>query len=75
VYPATAPPIIVAGAAAGIAATQEDWPRLGVAIAVIAVATGSAFAGPVGAWAFTGVGCRLALLGYAATQVIWQRRG
>ena len=74
VYPATAPLIIVAAAAAGIAATQENWPRLGVAIAVIAVATGSAFAGPVGAWAFAGVGCCLALLGYAVAQVVWLRR-
>jgi hypothetical protein len=75
VYPAAAPLIVVGAAGAAIAASRENWPLLGVAIAVIAVCAGSAYAGPIGVWAFVGAGCCVAFLGYAAAQVIWLRRG
>jgi hypothetical protein len=73
VYPAAAPLIVVGGAGAAIAASRENWPLLGVAIAVIAVCAASAYAGPIGVWAFVGVGCCFAFLGYAAAQVVWPR--
>jgi hypothetical protein len=74
VYPASAPLIVVGAAGAAIAASRENLPLLGAAIAVIAVCAGSAYAGPIGVWAFVGVGCCLAFLGYAAAQVLWLRR-
>jgi hypothetical protein len=70
VYPAAAPLIVLGAAGAAIAASGENWPLLAVAIAVIAIGTGSAYAGPIGVWAFVGVGCCVAFLGYAATQVV-----
>jgi hypothetical protein len=74
VYAAAAPLIVVGGAGAAIAASRENWPGLGAAIAVIAVCAGSGYAGPIGVWAFVGVGCCVAFLGYAAAQMIWLRR-
>ena len=66
--------LIVLGAfGAAIAAAREDWPNLGVALALIAIGAGIAFAGPAWVWAFAGVGCCVALLGRAAAQV-WLRR-
>ena len=74
VYAPTAPLIVVCAAGAAIAASREDWPGLGLGIAVIAVAAASAYTGPVGAWGYTGLGCCLVLLGYAAALVVWLRR-
>ena len=73
IYPATAPLIVLGAFGAAIAAAREDWPNLGVALALIAIGAGSAFAGPAWVWAFAGVGCCIALLGHAAAQV-WLRR-
>jgi hypothetical protein len=66
VFLATGPLIIAGGAAAGVFAAREDWISLGVALAIVAVATGSAFAGPVAVWAATGVGCAIVLVAHAA---------
>ena len=74
VYAPTAPLIVVCAAAAAGAAARENWPQLGVGIAIIAVAAASAYSGPVGAWGYTGLGCCLVLLGYAAALVVWLRR-
>lgn len=74
VYAPTAPLIIVAAALAASAAVRESWPQLGVAIAIIAVASCSAYTGPAGAWGFTGLGCCLAILGYAAALKVRQGR-
>ena len=74
VYGPTVPLIALAAATAGIAAMRVNWPQLGVCIAIIAVASVSAFFGPLGAWGLTGLGCALALLGYAAALVVWHRR-
>ena len=74
VYAPTAPLIVVCAALAASAAVRGHWPQLGVAIAIIAVAAGSAYTGPVGAWGYTGLGCCLALLGYAAVLAAWLRR-
>ena len=69
VYPATAPLIVLSVLGAAIAASREDWPGLGVALAVMLVAAGSAFAGPVGVWAIAGLGCCVAILGYGIAQI------
>jgi hypothetical protein len=74
VYGPTVPLIALAAAGAGYAAAQEKWPELGVAIAIIAVASGSTFFGPLGAWGLTGLGCCIALLAYAAVLTVWLRR-
>jgi hypothetical protein len=68
VYAAAAPLIICGAAVAANAAAREDWPRLGVAMAMIAVGAGRAYAGPIGVWAIAGVGCCMVLLGCAVAQ-------
>jgi hypothetical protein len=72
IYPLTAQLIVLGALGAAVASTREDWPGFGVAIAVMIVATGSAFAGPAGVWLSDGVGCCVALLGYSAAQA-WLR--
>jgi cytochrome b561 len=74
VYAPTVPLIVIGAGAAALAASQENWPRLGVAVAVVAVCAGSAYAGPVDTWLFAGLGCSLALVGYAVSLAILQRR-
>jgi hypothetical protein len=69
VYVATAPLIVLGAFWAGRSAVREDWLGLGMAIGIVLVATGSAFAGPRGVWLSDGVGCCVVLLGYAAAQV------
>jgi hypothetical protein len=73
IYPPTAQLIVLGAIGAAIAAGREDWPGFGVAITVMLIAAGSAFAGPVGVWLSDGVGCCAAVLGYSATQA-WLRR-
>jgi hypothetical protein len=73
VVPAAGPLIVVGAAAAGYAAAREDWQVLGLAIALVAVGAGSAFAGPAGVWGVAGVGCSVALVCRAIVQV-WLRR-
>jgi hypothetical protein len=53
---------------------RERWLGLGSSIGAIALATGAAFAGPVGVWAVIGVGGCIGCLGLAAIQ-LWRRRG
>jgi hypothetical protein len=72
-YPAAAPLIVLGSAAAAYSAARENWLNLGLSIAAVAVASGSAFAGPIGVWAVTGVGLGIVALGHAAVQV-WLRR-
>jgi hypothetical protein len=69
VYVATAPLIVLGAFWAGRSAVREDWLGLGMAIGIVLVATGSAFAGPRKVWLSDGVGCCVVLLGYAAAQV------
>ena len=68
IYPPTAQLIVLGTAGAAIQAAREDWPGFGIAIAVMLVAAGSAFAGPRGVWLSDGIGCCVAVLGYAAVQ-------
>ena len=74
VYGPTVPLIALCAALAGYAAARENWPQLGLAIAMIAVTSGSTFFGPLGAWGLTGLGCCLVILGYAAVLRVWLRR-
>jgi hypothetical protein len=74
VYGPTVPLIALAAAAAGYAAAREKWPELGLAIAIIAVASASTFFGPLGAWGLTGLGCCTALVIYAAILTARLRR-
>jgi hypothetical protein len=74
VYGPTVPLIALAAAGAGYAAAREKWSDLGLAIAIIAVAAGSTFFGPLGAWGLTGLGCCIVLLVYAVILTAWLRR-
>lgn len=69
IYPAAAPLIIVGGAAAAYNAAKENWPWLGFALAVVALAAVGAFAGPAGVWAVIGLGLCVMLLGRAIAQL------
>jgi hypothetical protein len=74
IIPAAGPLIVVGAVLAGDAGAREDLPMLGVAVAVIAVGAGSAFAGPSGVWGVAGVGICAVVLCRAIVQV-WLRRG
>ena len=73
IIPAAGPLITVGAAAAGYAAARDDWQMLGLAIAVVAIGAGSAFAGPSGVWGVAGVGL-CALLVCSAIAKVWLRR-
>jgi hypothetical protein len=73
ILPAAGPLIVVGAAAAGDAAAREEWQMLAVAVAVIAVGAGSAFAGPSGVWGVAGVGIGAVVVCRAIAQV-WLRR-
>ena len=68
VYVVTATLIVLGAFWAARSAVREDWPGLGISIAIMLVAAGSAFAGPRGVWLSDGVGCCVVLLGYSAAQ-------
>ncbi len=73
VYVGTATLLVLGGFGAARAAVQQDWPGLGLSIAIVLVAAGSAFAGPRGVWLSDGVGLCVVLLAYGAAQS-WQLR-
>jgi hypothetical protein len=56
------------------AAWRDDWPTMGTCMALMAVATGAAFASPDGSWGVIAVGGCATLLGNAAVKVWLQRR-
>ena len=68
VYVSTATLVVLGTFGAAHSAVREDWRELGVAIAVMLVAAGSAFAGPRGVSLSDGVGLSVVLLGYGAIQ-------
>lgn len=68
VYVGTATLIVLGVFWAARSAVREDWQGLGLSIAIVLVAAGSAFAGPRGVWLSDGVGICLVLLGYSAAQ-------
>jgi hypothetical protein len=73
VYPLTAQFIVLTTLGATVAASREDWPGFGAAMAIMLVATGSAFAGARGVWLSDAIGCAIVVLGYSAAQA-WLRR-
>lgn len=68
VYVATATMLVLGTFGAARSAMREDWPEFGLSIAILLVATGSAFAGPRGVWLSNGVGLCIVLLAYSASQ-------
>lgn len=73
VYVVTATLVVLGAFWSARSAVREDWPGFGSAIAIVLVATGSAFAGPRGVWLSDGVGLCVVFLGLAAVQA-WLRR-
>jgi hypothetical protein len=72
VYAVTATLIALGAFWAGVSAVREDWLDLGIAIAIMLVAAGSALAGPRGMWLGDGVGLCVILLGVSADRA-WRR--
>jgi hypothetical protein len=66
VYVVTATLLVLGTFWAARSAVREDWHQLGLAIAIVLVAAGSAFAGPRGVWLSNGVGLCVVLLGNSA---------
>lgn len=75
VFDAAGPWLVVGAVLAGLAAAQEDWWKLGAAIAVIAIGVGSAFAGSVDVWGVLAVSGCVLFLGQAGLRFVWSRRG
>jgi hypothetical protein len=68
VYVSTATLLVLGSFWAAHAAVREDWQGLGLAIAIMLVAAGSAFAGPRAVWLCDGVGLGVVLVGLSAIQ-------
>ena len=68
VYVGTATLIVLGTFWAARSALREDSMGLGLSIAIMLIAAGSAFAGPRGVWLSDGVGLCVVLLGYSAAQ-------
>ena len=73
VYVATATLLVLGVFWSARSAVREDWMELGLSIAIVLVAAGSAFAGPRGVWLSDGIGLCVVLLRYSAAQA-WQLR-
>jgi hypothetical protein len=73
VYVVTATLLVLGVFWSARSAVREDWMELGLSIAIVLVAAGSAFAGPRGVWLSDGIGLCVVLLGYSAAQA-WQLR-
>ena len=68
VYVVTATMLVLGTFWAARSAVREDWRELGISIAIMLVAAGSAFAGPRGVWLSDGVGLCVVLLADGAAQ-------
>jgi len=68
VYVSTATLLVLGVFWAARSAVREDWQGLGLSIAIVLVAAGSAFAGPRGVWLSDGVALCIVLLAYSAAQ-------
>jgi hypothetical protein len=75
VFDAAAPWIVVGAVLAGLAAANEDWWKLGAALAVIVIGTGSSFAGPIDVWAVLAPAGCLLFVGQAWLRFTSSRRG
>ena len=70
-YLLTVPLIVVGLAFAALMAVRSDWRSCGTGLAVAVTGAAGASAGQAGAWAVTGVGLCVTLLGSAAV-IAWQ---
>ena len=70
-YLLTVPLIVVGLAFAALMAVRSDWRQFGTGLAVAATGAAGAAVGQAGAWAVTGAGLCLTLLGSAAV-IAWQ---
>jgi hypothetical protein len=70
-YLLTVPLIVVGLAYAAIMAVRADWRECGTGLAIAVTGAAGASAGQSGAWAVTGIGLCLTLLGSAAV-IAWQ---
>jgi hypothetical protein len=71
-YLLTVPLIVVGLAFAALMAVRSDWRQFGTGLAVAATGAAGAAVGQAGAWAVTGVGLCITLLGTAAV-IVWQQ--
>jgi len=74
IFPAAAPLLVVGATLGGMAAAQENGRLLAVAVALVALGTGSAFAGPINVWGVIAIGGFVMLVGYAVAQVLERHR-
>jgi hypothetical protein len=65
VIPAAAPLIIVGTTVVGVAASNDNWPQFGAALAVVVAGMVALFVGPSAAWLVAGIGLFLGVVGYA----------
>jgi hypothetical protein len=68
VYVITATMLVLGTFGAARSAVRQDWPELGISIAILLIAAGSAFAGPRGVWLSNGVGLCVVLVAYSGIQ-------
>ena len=68
VYVITATMLVLGTFGAARSAVRQDWPELGISIAILLIAAGSAFAGPRGVWLSNGIGLCLVLVAYSGIQ-------
>lgn len=73
IYPAVAPLIYIGGATAISGATREESRWLGLGLALVAIGSGGAFAGPRTAWLVAGVGLCVVILAAAAIPLLRRR--
>jgi hypothetical protein len=73
VFPASGQLLVVGSALAGSAAARRKWPELWLAISVVALGTGAAFAGPIGVWGVDAIGGAAIGIGCTIFQVSHQR--
>ena len=74
VYQASAPVLVAGVFYCANSALRLSWPMLGLGLWLMAVASGGAFAGPVGDWAVNAVAGSLGYLAMAALLPILNRR-
>ena len=73
VFPASGQLLVVGSVFAGSAAARRNWPQLWLAISVVALGTGAAFAGAIGVWGVDALGGAAIGIGCAIFQVRHQR--
>ena len=73
IYPASAPLVIVGGAAATYEAARENWEWAGFACAAVVLGAVAAYTGPASVWGVIGIGAAVLLFARAGTRT-WLHR-